>query len=314
MSSSPSPLKLFMNPVPVKKYACACTLLLPTLPLNWYNVLSPKNSLHATTMVLTRGMSTPFSITVVARRTSASPPANLITLASIGLMSGGVPERSSEATESLPQEPFFIRPCATSTLTPGTFLSKTSRRDSSMAIRGATKNTCPPLLSSNCTALTTVSTEKDSTEVFMGIRPSGQVLRVLVSLSPLRLICKVLGIGVALRVRTSIPSFVSFMRSFCFTPNRCSSSITRRPTSLNSIFLPRRARVPITMSAAPEARMCSPSAGVRMRPETTTGTSSAVVKSRARSACSARGRAIGAISSGNDQCEPLMMLTQSVRP
>ena len=56
----------------------------------------------------------------------------------------------------------------------------------------------------------------------------GQVY-VLYNLSLIHILWSVLGIGVAERVRTStlVLSCLSF--SLCFTPNRCSSSITKSP-------------------------------------------------------------------------------------
>ena len=48
--------------------------------------------------------------------------------------------------------------------------------------------------------------------------------------------CNVLGIGVAVSVRTSIFDLYSFIFSLCATPNLCSSSITKRPKSLASIL------------------------------------------------------------------------------
>ena len=45
----------------------------------------------------------------------------------------------------------------------------------------------------------------------------------------------------------------SFRASRCSTPNRCCSSTTMRPKSLNSTFSPSNACVPITIPASPDA-------------------------------------------------------------
>ena len=64
-------------------------------------------------------------------------------------------------------------------------------------------------------------------------------------------ICKVRGIGVAVRVRTCTSLRISFNRSLWVTPKRCSSSITSRPRFLKRTDLASKAWVPITMSTVP---------------------------------------------------------------
>ena len=70
-----------------------------------------------------------------------------------------------------------------------------------------------------------------TTCVFTARRSSGGVLIMLKSLMPVIAIWSVRGMGVALKVRTSTFFFISFSFSLCFTPKRCSSSMTRRPRS-----------------------------------------------------------------------------------
>ena len=64
-------------------------------------------------------------------------------------------------------------------------------------------------------------------------------------------ICIVLGIGVAVIVKTSIFDLYCFIFSFAFTPNLCSSSIISSPMSLNSTSLLNNLCVPTTMSTSP---------------------------------------------------------------
>ena len=63
--------------------------------------------------------------------------------------------------------------------------------------------------------------------------------------------CSDRGIGVADIDSTSIEAFHSFSRSFCATPNRCSSSTIRRPRSRNARSLPSMRCVAMRMSTDP---------------------------------------------------------------
>ena len=90
-----------------------------------------------------------------------------------------------------------------------------------------------------------------TTYVCTGRRSSGGVLITDISRTPTRDIWSVRGIGVALKVRTSILLAHSFHFSFCATPKRCSSSTTRNPKSLNFTFLFNKECVPINMSIDP---------------------------------------------------------------
>ena len=63
--------------------------------------------------------------------------------------------------------------------------------------------------------------------------------------------CKVLGIGVAVKVKVSTFSLMVLSLSFTATPNFCSSSIIKRPKSLNFILGFTNWCVPMTISTAP---------------------------------------------------------------
>lgn len=68
---------------------------------------------------------------------------------------------------------------------------------------------------------------------------------------PMRLICRVRGIGVAVSVRTSTFSLSFLIFSLCATPKRCSSSMIRSPRFLKTTSLERTRCVPITTSTCP---------------------------------------------------------------
>ena len=64
----------------------------------------------------------------------------------------------------------------------------------------------------------------------IGRRSGGGVVTSDASRNPAIAICKVRGIGVADRVKTSTEDFSVEILSLCLTPNRCSSSITSKPS------------------------------------------------------------------------------------
>ena len=82
----------------------------------------------------------------------------------------------------------------------------------------------------------------------------GGVSTVDMSRMPASAISSVRGIGVAVIVRTSTCARSFFRRSLCATPNRCSSSTTTSPRSLNPMSADSRRWVPITTSIAPRRR------------------------------------------------------------
>ena len=71
------------------------------------------------------------------------------------------------------------------------------------------------------------------------------------SLAPRSENCKVLGMGVAVRVRVSILLLIWRIFSLEETPNFCSSSMMSNPRSLKSTFLLRMRWVPMRMSTLP---------------------------------------------------------------
>ena len=83
----------------------------------------------------------------------------------------------------------------------------------------------------------------------------GGVLSSGKSLIPVRLISSVRGIGVAVRVRTSTLLLNDLIFSLCVTPNRCSSSITSKPRSLNLISSDSRRCVPMMRSISPSLNL-----------------------------------------------------------
>ena len=90
------------------------------------------------------------------------------------------------------------------------------------------------------------------------------------------------GIGVADMVRTLTVGRSCLIFSFCRTPNRCSSSMIRRPKSRNFTSLASRAWVPTTMSTVPAARSALTrrrSAGERRRLRTSIRTGMSRIRS-----------------------------------
>ena len=85
----------------------------------------------------------------------------------------------------------------------------------------------------------------------MGILSSGASSRTLMSRMPMRLMWRVLGMGVAVRVSTSTFSFSFLIFSLCCTPNLCSSSMMRSPKSLYFRSSLRTRWVPMMMSTSP---------------------------------------------------------------
>ena len=87
----------------------------------------------------------------------------------------------------------------------------------------------------------------------MGWRSAGGVLSTDMSRMPVRLISRVRGMGVAVRVNTSTPALRALIASLCWTPKRCSSSTTSSPRLLNLTSADSSRWVPMTRSTSPEA-------------------------------------------------------------
>ena len=77
------------------------------------------------------------------------------------------------------------------------------------------------------------------------------------SLSSARAKFNDLGMGVAERLNMSTSSFNNLIFSFCLTPNLCSSSIMRRPKSLNFTESWITACVPMRISIVPDSNSAS---------------------------------------------------------
>jgi hypothetical protein len=81
-----------------------------------------------------------------------------------------------------------------------------------------------------------------------------------ISLIPATPISSVLGIGVADMASTSTSVRSRLRYSLCSTPNRCSSSMTTRPSRANLVSGESSLWVPMTTSTVPSARPRSVSA------------------------------------------------------
>ena len=159
------------------------------------------------------GMSIPDSIIVVHTRTSISPPANL----SIAFSSsfGG------------------ICPCATKTLHSGTNCFISCAIWSMLCTRLWTKKTWPfRSISLRIASLINCSLNS-ATKVLTGVLYSGALSMMLMSRIPDSAKLSVLGIGVAVKVKTSTSERNFFSFSLWATPNLCSSSIITKPRFLN---------------------------------------------------------------------------------
>ena len=88
-------------------------------------------------------------------------------------------------------------------------------------------------------------------------RPRGAVSITEMSRMPLRLICRVRGIGVAERLITSTWSLRLRSTSFWRTPKRCSSSTTTRPSSLGRTSVLSSRCVPTSTSTSPLPKAAS---------------------------------------------------------
>ena len=122
--------------------------------------------------------------------------------------------------------------------------------------------------------------------------------------------CKVRGIGVAERVRTSTVALSDLSHSLSSTPNRCSSSITTRPRSLKVTSFWTIRWVPIRMSTPPvfvrlRTSLTSDLGRNRLTASTVNG-NSAILAEKLRWCCSARivvGHQHGDLLAGVDRLE-----------
>ena len=146
-----------------------------------------------------------------------------------------------------------IFPWATPKVTSGIIFCNKDTRLYKVAILLCKKNTWPFLPNSLSINSLTTSILKGVTYVWIGILSCGGVSILDILRTPIREICNVLGIGVAVNVKTSISFLSSLILSFCSTPNLCSSSIIKRPSSLKWTFLESKRCVPIIRWALPSS-------------------------------------------------------------
>ena len=163
-------------------------------------------------MVLALGTSRPDSTIIVLTRMSSSPVTKRCITSSSGVDA--------------------ICPCATPTRARGASARTRAAMVSIVSTRLCTKNTWPPRSSSRAIASSSSPSSHGSTKVRIGERSRGGVSMSVRSRSPASDRCSVRGIGVAVSVSTSTARRRALSRSLCFTPNRCSSSTTRRPEVL----------------------------------------------------------------------------------
>ena len=103
-------------------------------------------------------------------------------------------------------------------------------------------------------ALRTNSSWKGATTVWIARRSRGGVSISDMSRSPTSDMCNVRGIGVAESASASTFLRISFSRSLCATPKRCSSSTINSPRSANFTSFESKRCVPITTSTFPASR------------------------------------------------------------
>ena len=94
------------------------------------------------------------------------------------------------------------------------------------------------------------------TKVFMAKRLAGGVAMIDKSRMPEIDMLSVRGMGVAVRVKTSISARYFLICSFWVTPKRCSSSRMNKPSRLRLMSCCNSLWVPITMSAVPSVIAC----------------------------------------------------------
>ena len=116
------------------------------------------------------------------------------------------------------------------------------------------KYTWPPRFISRRQASRITTSLHSDTKVLTASRSAGGVVIKDISRMPPKAMFRVLGIGVAVRVSTSISLRRDLIDSLCRTPKRCSSSMITRPTSLKSFVCPSNRWVPITTSTLPDCR------------------------------------------------------------
>ena len=206
-------------------------LLLPTLPLIWCKSLNPKLWALLMKIVLALGTSKPLSIIVVETRTSYSPLINSNIVFS-RIFPSNLPWTTATWAEGINLKIIFLTSWIFSILL-------------------WTKNTWPSLLISKFIASLIVFSSNEITLLSIGYLFWGGEFIIDKSLADIKLYCSVLGIGVAVKVKTSIFCFSDRIFSFTLTPNFCSSSTISKPRFLKLILLFTIWWVPIIRSILP---------------------------------------------------------------
>ena len=135
------------------------------------------------------------------------------------------------------------------------------------------------------------------TKVLIAKRFCGAVAMIENSRNPSIAIPKVLGIGVAVKVRISTSARNAFNASFWRTPKRCSSSTITRPRLANRVSFDRSLCVPIMISASPLAmasRAALISLVVLKRESSTIRTGQSAKRSFHVATCCSASRVVGA--------------------
>ena len=153
---------------------------------------------------------------------------------------------------ALSSSSIFIWPCATTIEKSGTIFWIVSNNLSISLILGHTIKVWPPRFFSLRRASTKTTLSHSKTKVLTANLSTGGVAIKLKFFNPDKDNCKVLGIGVAVKVKTWILPCNSFIFSFCPTPKCCSSSIINKPKLLKSTSFDNRACVPTTIFMSPD--------------------------------------------------------------
>mmetsp|Transcript_5779 Transcript_5779/g.18325 ORF Transcript_5779/g.18325 Transcript_5779/m.18325 type:complete len:208 (+) Transcript_5779:1312-1935(+) len=137
--------------------------------------------------------------------------------------------------------------------------SRRLRAEGMSAMRGTTKNACPPRSSSFFSKAASRASsdprpgESAATTDRVPARPGGGSGSSDVSRRPASAAPSVRGMGVADSVSTSTSTHASFSLSFCVTPKRCSSSMTASPRRRHVCRGASKACVPMATSVSPLA-------------------------------------------------------------
>ena len=127
----------------------------------------------------------------------------------------------------------FICPWATRTFTSGTSRSRSSAIAADRAARGCARRRPARRAAPRAGSPRASERLAPATRAWVrtASRSAGGVSITDRSRRPVKAICSVRGMGVAVSVNTSTVFLICLMRSLCATPKRCSSSTTSRPSA-----------------------------------------------------------------------------------